>query len=240
MRELNMKIIKPRWSWISKPPYGEALKVVELATRLCYKSENKIGDGTAEPLIRKIIQMGHHSVLEHVQLTARLITSRGISHELVRHRLCAFSQESTRYVDYEGKDMEFIQPSWVHDDCLATSLHQLRSLKECDYDFHMAPGADCYREFRWIRFIEEAEKQYKELRDQDLPPQFARGVLPNDLKTEMIMSANIRQWRHIFNLRVLNKTGRAHPDVVGLLLPMYEDLRCTYPVFFEDMEAKGV
>ena len=235
-----MKIIKSSCELLSSISYAEALRLIELATRVCYKSEAKIGEGTAEPLIRKIIQNNHLSPLEHVQLTFRLITSRAILAELTRHRICSFSVESTRYCSYGDKDIEFIQPVWVSDSVLDLVQKQLVSFRHNDYDFHMSPESEFWKEFKWLRSLEDVEMAYKDLLIKGLAPQNARGVLPQDLKTEIIMSCNLWELRHIFSLRVLGTSGTPHPDMKALLEPMFWQLKEQFPVFFEDLNNENV
>ena len=232
-----MKIIKQSHTIIFDPLYHSALRTCESAIRTCYKSEERMAEVTAEPLIRKIIKNGHHSCLEHIQFTFRLITNRGVTHELVRHRIgVAYSQESTRFVDYNGKEMEFIQPYWVSDQALQFCLRQHESFKRGESDFLTTPHDEHYPVYLWLTSLEKAENDYKLLRVKGVLPQFARGVLPNDLKTEIVMSANVRALRHLFELRVLGRTGQPHPDIKALLMPLYIWFREHYPVFFLDLE----
>ena len=202
-----MKIIEATHKIIKAPLYGEALKLLELAARVCYKSEDKIKPGSAEKLIESCIRRGHHSILEHVNITVKFICSRGISHELVRHRHCAFSQESTRYVNMGGKEIEFIKPWW--------------------YDKEKPHVVD-----KWRNHMHDCVFYYQELLIEELPPQAARGVLPNDLKTEIIVTTNIREWRHILDLRT---DGAAHPDMRNLMRPLLAEFKEKYPVLFDDV-----
>lgn len=199
-----MKIIKPSVAWEHGPSYPEALRVVEMAARTCYKSFDKSGADTAEPLIRHCIKLGHESILEHVAFGLRLITDRGVMAELTRHRIgVAFSIESTRYCRYAG-EIEFVSPWWYEDN---------------DRVFENA--------------CRVAEVSYRALLKNGLSPQGARAVLPNCLKTEIVATANIREWRHIFKLR---RSSAAHPDMKGLMDRAYEIARMNYPVFFEEVE----
>lgn len=200
-----MKIIEASHEIENGPAYILALQVIEAAARTCYKSENKIKEGSAEKLIRSCIRRGHESILEHISISVRFICSRGISHEMVRHRLCAFSQESTRYVRYDG-EMEFIRPQWLDGTNSATA-----------YDY-------------WNVLMEHAEYIYKEMLSVGNTPQEARDVLPNALKTELVMTANLRTWRHILNLRT---DKAAHPDMRALMKPLLVEFKKEYPVFFE-------
>lgn len=102
-----MKIMEQSWGWVQKPV--SPLENIEKAGRTCYKSENRITPGSAEKFVKTILELGHETVIEHSYASVRFITNRGVTHELVRHRLCSFCQESTRYVKYNG-EMEFIKP----------------------------------------------------------------------------------------------------------------------------------
>ena len=202
-----MKIIKPSVEIVAMPDYPEALRIIEAAARTCYKSEDKIGPGSAEKLIRHCIRRGHESVLEHVGFTFKIVTDRGVMAELTRHRIgVAFSVESTRYVRYDG-DMAFAEPWWWED---------------------YLDGAAPRRTF--IFACRHAEDAYRSMINHGFPPQAARAVLPLALATTITMTANIREWRHIFKLRCDNA---AHPDMV-LVMAMARDIaREKLPVFFE-------
>ncbi len=202
-----MKIIKPSVEIVAMPDYPEALRIIESAARTCYKSEDKIGPGSAERLIRHCIRRGHESVLEHVGLTFKIVTDRGVMAELTRHRIgVAFSVESTRYVRYDG-DMAFVEPWWWEDEAL---------------------DEICKRHF--IVACEDAEDRYTEMLKHGLPPQAARAVLPMALATTITMTANIREWRHIFKLRC---DKSAHPDMVRVMTMPWGIAREKLPVFFE-------
>ena len=202
-----MKIIKQSVEIVAMPDYPEALRIIEAAARTCYKSEDKIGPGSAEKLIRHCIKRGHESVLEHVGFTLKLVTDRGVMAELTRHRIgVAFSVESTRYVRYDG-DMGFVEPWWWED----AALDEI-----------------CKRHF--IVACEDAEDRYTEMLKHGLPPQAARAVLPMALATTITITANIREWRHIFKLRC---DKAAHPDMVRVMTMARDIARERLPVFFE-------
>ena len=181
-------------------------KNIELSGRTCYKSEDKITEDSAKKFVEMIIKRGHESVLEHQNITVKFITDRGVTHELVRHRLAAYSQESTRYVNYKG-GMEVIQPI----------------------------GLGSLGMYDWRIAMESSEKAYKELIDKKYAPQVARSVLPNSLKTEIVMTANVREWRHVFKLRCSNA---AHPQIKLLMLPLLEELWKKLPAFFADTRSE--
>jgi len=208
-----MKVIKQGhailYPNIHHPSVAEALvKRIEAAGRTCYKSEDKITSDSAVKFVGKIRDLGHESVLEHETIQVKFITDRGVTHELVRHRIgIAFSQESTRYCDYGGGDVVFINPVW--------------------YDESQPDTQD-----RWTDAMLTAERYYKDLRSLGWSPQQARAVLPNSLKTEIVVTANIREWRHIFRLRC---SPRAHPQMRSLMIPLLKDMSLYLPILFQDL-----
>lgn len=205
-----MRIINPSVELMYPPAYSELLGKVERGARTCYKSEDKINEESAEPLIKRLILIGHGSVLEHSSLSVRFICDRGVSHELVRHRLCSISQESTRYCNYGGekfgREVTFIKPCFWIDDS-----YQLNA---------------------WYEAMGNAEDSYLALLEEGASPQEARSVLPNSLKTEIVVTANIRQWRLIFAQRC---DKAAHVQMRQVMLPVLKTFIEMYPVFFEDM-----
>jgi thymidylate synthase (FAD) len=185
-----------------------AEEAIEGAGRTCYKSEDKITPGSAEKFVNGIVKSGHHSVIEHANATVRFITNRGVTHELVRHRLAAYSQESTRYVDYQG-EMEFIKPVWMDRKIVAYESNS--------------------PELEWFLFMEDCERRYKSLRELGWRPEQAREVLPNSLKTEIVMTANFREWMHVFKLRCSKK---AHPQIRALMRACYHQFLDEWPSVF--------
>lgn len=203
-----MKIINASYS-IETPIDGkQILKRIEKAGRTCYKSEDRITAESAEAFIQKLIERGHESVLEHESLTVRFICDRGVSHEIVRHRLASYSQESQRYVRYND-DIEFINP-------------------------HM-PNAKAHE--AWQELCERAEETYRELLSYGVQPQQARSVLPNSTKTEIVMTANLREWRHFLKLRTAKA---AHPQMRELTVPLLKELQERIPVIFDDIKEDNI
>lgn len=201
-----MKFVEQYWSF-ERPVDGlEMLRAIERAGRTCYKSEDKITNDSAKAFCERIIRSGHYSVLEHVSISVRIVTNRGVSHELVRHRLASYSQESTRYCDYSGGDIQFIMPIWTGGDVM------------------VGPFVDA---------CANAEQSYKALIDLGWTPQQAREVLPNALRTELVMTCNVREWRHFFKLRC---SKRAHPQMRDLALSMLYGFRYQIPVLFDGLE----
>jgi len=192
---------------ILSPPVWDPLAYLEVIGRVCYKSEDKITANSAKGFVQRIIDSGHHSVIEHVNLTVRFITNRGVTHELVRHRLASYSQESTRYVNYGNTDMAFIVPVWWNE--------ASREAKDC-----------------FERACSDAEEEYGTLLGLGWTPQQAREVLPNALKTEIVVTANVREWRHIFTLRT---SKAAHPQMRHLMKRTLVGFIEKFPVLFDDL-----
>lgn len=185
-----MRIVEPSATMLFPTCEADAveqMKLIERAGRVAYRSEDRITEDSYIRFIDMIISKGHESVLEHAHASILFVTDRGVSHELVRHRIASFTQESTRYCNYAGKDMEFVAPV---------------DLKDADRP-------------RWEMDMQLAERAYNCMLADGYSPQVARSVLPNALATRIVVTANLREWRHILQLR-LNKA--AHPDMQRLML----------------------
>lgn len=198
-----MKIIRQSFDILSpkESEFVSEAKLIEIAGRTAYKSEDKIALDSYDKFIRGIISRGHEAVIEFGSMTVKFVTDRGVSHELVRHRMCSFVQESTRYCDYSkgkfNKQVTFVRPS--------------------TWDFWSLASQQA-----WHSDMESAEIRYLQMIRFGCSPQQARSALPNSLKTEIVVRANFREWRHIFRLRALSPA--AHPDMRALMIPFY--LRC--------------
>jgi thymidylate synthase (FAD) len=202
------------------------LTTIELAGRTCYKSEEAITVNSAVPFIRTLIKSGHESVLEHASVTVRWICDRGVSHELVRHRIgVAYSQESTRYCNYKG-GVTFIVPSWME---WRDNENMTVDERGCYCGWFGLPLA----ELTWFKQMLSAETAYIGLLEKGWTPQQARSVLPNSLKTEVVITANMREWRHILKLRT---SPKAHPDMQLIAKKTLELFReQDFGVLFEDI-----
>lgn len=205
---INMKIITPSVSLEEDIERFAILQKIERAGRTCYKSEAKITVQSASEFVRKIIKSGHDSVIEHHSISFRIICDRGVSHEIVRHRLASYSQESTRYCDYEG-EIQFVAISDVHG------------------------GLTDDQRKEWESAMQYAEGAYNRLRASNLAPQLARSVLPNSLKTEIVMTANLREWRHFLKLRTSKKS---HPQMREVAIMIYQILVNRLPEVFDDIK----
>ncbi len=214
-----MKIIKQSWSFVSKPNGEEILSLIEEAGRTCYKSEDKITKESTRKFVKSVIDSRHHSVIEHGNISVRIITDRGVTHELVRHRLAAYSQESTRYCNYSKDKFEneitVILPIWFY----KGQNNPLNNERAFQYQ-------------TWYKTCVSIEERYFDLLKQGQTPQEARSVLPNSLKTEIVMTANLREWRHVFSLRC---SPKAHPQMRRLMLDMLGRFSEKVPIIFDDI-----
>jgi thymidylate synthase (FAD) len=204
-----MKIILPSYKIEYLKSGLEILHNIELYGRTCYKSEDMITETSAEKFIKMLIVRGHHSVIEHENMTVRFIIDRGVSHELVRHRLCAFSQESTRYCNYGH-------------------VGEITVIKPCFYK-------EGSREYEtWQSACQVSEAAYNRLVEAGGKPEYARSVLPNSLKTEIVVTANLREWRHILTLRTAQA---AHPQMREVMIPLLKELTERVAIIFDDIAA---
>lgn len=212
-----MKITQAGWEILTpiSKDGQEELKAIEQAARTCYKSEaNPDDELAAAKLVLRLISNGHEAMLEHQSLSVRFICDRAVSHELVRHRMASFAQESQRYCNYSrdkfGNEVTFVQPWWMDE--------------EDDVGYH-----------DWILACESAENAYFKLLSYGYPPQKARIVLPNCTKTEIVVTANYREWRHIFQLRTAKD---AHPDMQWLMNSLLYEVQKKIPVIFDDIPVR--
>lgn len=213
-----MIIVKPAYEIISQNDYPSMLEKIEKAGRVCYKSENRISEGTAETFIRGILKRGHESVIEHEGISVRVICDRGVTHEIVRHRVASYSQESTRYCNYTN-DKFSSQISCID---IATG-----------FQYDLNNETDCKKYEVWQEAMKASEKYYFRLLELGAKPQEARSVLPNSLKTELVMTMNLREWRHFFRLRCATA---AHPQMRELACMILADFIKRFPIFFEDLQ----
>ena len=205
-----MKTIKPYFIIESDIDGEKILKQIEKAGRTAYKSEDKITDKSAVKFVSMISSRGHYSVIEHESITVRIICDRGISHEIVRHRLASYTQESTRYCNYTkgkfGNEITVIEPSfWQQDD---------------------------EKYLIWKQTIKIIENAYNDLIKLGSTPQEARSILPNSLKTEIVITMNLREWKHFFILRT---SEAAHPQMREIAIPLLKEFKKLIPVIFDDI-----
>lgn len=205
-----MKVIAPMVEILDDIDGEKLLSKIERAGRVCYKSEDKITPESSKKFIQNILSSGHESVIEHEKISVRIICDRGVTHEIVRHRIASYSQESTRYCNYTkdkfGKELTFIKP--------------------CFWD----ESSEMYK--LWLSEMQMIEFTYNKLIALGAKPQEARAVLPNSLKTEIIVTMNLREWRHFFKLRT---SERAHPQMREIAQMLLEKFREQIDVIFDDI-----
>ena len=218
-----MKIIKPSYEILTPISDGgiKELQHIEKIGRVCYKSEDRITDDgeSAKKFVKMLISNGHEAMIEHSSLSVKFVVDRGVSHELVRHRIASFAQESTRYCNYSkdkfGNEITVILP--------------------CFFDTGMGILSNSLVYQEWKLACECAEERYFNLLKTGATPQQARTVLPNSLKTEITITANYREWRNFFKLRTAEP---AHPQMREVTIPLRKELKTLIPIIFDDIEVK--
>lgn len=209
-----MKIIEPSYT-ILRPcaldavARKDALHAIADAARTCYKSTGT-DDAT---LVMQLVRSGHEAMLEHYGLTVRFVVDRGVSHEIVRHRMASYAQESTRYCNY-CKDKFGGEISVICPDAFK-------------------PGSEARRTWKTICML--SEDVYLEMVYNGTPPELARSVLPHALATELVMTANFREWRHFLALRAVGTTGKPHPQIRQVAAPLLRELAAWLPEVFGDL-----
>ncbi len=206
-----MKIIEPSVELVDDFDAAAIMRKLERAGRVCYKSEGNIKSDSAEKFIRGIIKRGHESVIEHASVSFKIVCDRGVTHELVRHRLASYSQESTRYCDYGagkfGGELTFIKPCFWSED---------------DDNFKL-----------WSQTMSLIERNYLAMRAAGARPEQARSILPNSLKTEIFVTMNLRELRHFLKLRT---SKNAHPQMRQVALKILDVLTDKLPAVFDDIQ----
>lgn len=209
-----MNIIKPSYIIEQELNECEMLKAIERAGRTCYKSENLVSEESAKKFVTNILKLGHESVIEHEKITVRIICDRGVSHEIVRHRIASYSQESTRYCNYcndrFGNELTFIEPCFFSSDS----------------------EEDIKNKQVWLDTMAMIEKNYNMLIENGAKPEEARAILPNSLKTEIVVTMNLRAWRHFFKLRA---DKSAHPQIREIANMILDEFKEKLPTIFGDI-----
>lgn len=205
-----MEIIKQSYEILIEIDREQILKNIERIGRVCYKSEGRINEDSAYGFVEMLMRKEHLGLLEHNIISVRFITDRGISHEIVRHRLASYAQESTRYCNYAneqfGKQLTFIEPCYW--------------------------AKDTYAYKAWFNLCVNIEELYKSMRLAGNAPEEIRAILTNSLKTEIIVTMNLREWRHFFKLRTAIS---AHPQMRDLVIPLLEEFRNKIPIIFDTL-----
>ena len=211
-----MKIIKPSYEILTPIDTEDIYRKIERIGRICYKSEAAISEESGERFVRNLVKRGHEAMLEHAHITVIFTVDRGVSHELVRHRMASFAQESTRYCNYSqdkfGSEITVIEPCYLEH------------------------GSPAYCD--WKQAMKTCEESYLEMLTAGSTPQKARAVLPNSLKTEIAVTANLREWRHILKLRAAGVTGQPHPQMAEIMIPLLKEFQEKLPAVFDDIAMK--
>ena len=224
-----MNILKAGFEILTPISEGgiDELKHIEKIGRVCYKSEGNITeDGeSAKKFVKMLIERGHEAMIEHSSLSVKFVVDRGVSHELVRHRIASFAQESTRYVNYSLEKF-------------GNEINVIDIRNGIDFDNKMKNmNAETVELIirEWLLAMEDAEKHYMKMIELGATPQIARSVLPNSTKTEITITADYREWRNFFKLRVPNT---AHPQMREVTIPLLEELKARLPIIFDDISEE--
>ena len=198
---------------------------IEEVARKCYKSEDAMDAGSAEKMCRMLVKNGHEAMLEHASITVCFFVDRGVTHEMVRHRIASFAQESTRYCNYSkgkfGNTVTYID--------IRNGMRRDASVQKLGAETQMV----IYQE--WISACADAEMHYMRMLDMGASPQIARSVLSKSTKSELVVTRNVREWRHLFRLRALGEPGKPHPQMQEVALPLLETLAEFLPALFSDL-----
>ena len=226
-----MILISPSYEILcdNKDSYKEYVyKQIADAARTCYKSEGSSRPDADIRLIKRLVASGHEAMLEHASITVKFITDRGISHEIVRHRMASFAQESQRYCRYS--DSKFGN---------AITYCKIKDALEIDpVTIKLTAEQKTFLLNEWLEACKDAEKHYLRILDIGASPQIARSVLNNSTKTEIVVTANIREWRHILSLRAAGTTGKPHPQMIELMAPLLKEFSEWMPELFQDIEKE--
>lgn len=244
-----MQIVKPYAKIISIKNREEGidlLKKIEWAARISHRSEDKQTESSWERFVRAVVlRHGDWSVTEHAGVTVDTLTDRGVTHEIVRHRLLSPTQQSTRFVNHEtGMPPTFIYPipgveclrceKWgdepylCYDEDQKTRMHHVRHYGTSNIEKQEA----CPYDPDWMEAIHRSEDAYKTLIKKGWRPQEARSVFPTGLASRIVITANLRNWRCVFMQRV---TKEAHPQMRQIMIPLLAEFQEKIPILFDDI-----
>jgi thymidylate synthase (FAD) len=228
--KVEITVVEPRYEWtdLSCITFDLITKHIEECGRTCYKSEQYMDYYSANKFVKRICRNNHESVLEHATLTSRIICSRACSHQLVRHRIAAYSQESMRYCNYGKKGLQVICPP---------SIGLPRGIYVCD----LRDGKFCYsdgyeligEQADWLFAIGVAYSEYLSELDRGIKPEDARFILPNATKTEVMTTMNLRMWRHVIRERAINP--KAQWEIRSIFSDIHKHLKARLPAVFGDL-----
>ena len=216
--------LKPTYQILTPIDSEHILKLIEEVGRTCYKSEDRITDDSCVNFVSGIVKRGHEAVIEHFNITVKLTVDRGVTHEIVRHRIASYAQESTRYCNYAqdkfGGEVTYID--------LKGGMELDPKVSALDAE----TASEIYRE--WVDACLDAERHYFKMLELGASPQIARSVLNNSTKSEICITMNMREWRHFFKLRTATA---AHPQMREAVIPLLDEFKKTIPVLFDDIEC---
>ena len=222
-----MRTLKPQHVIIGKDQIEghKILKHIEKIARTCYKSEDLINDESAEKMIKKLIKMNHLAMIEHASVSVLFTCDRGVTHEIVRHRVASYAQESTRYVNYSkdkfGNEIGYID--------IAGGIALDTKMKDLPVETIDTIISE------WHQACIDAEKHYMKMLELGATPQIARSVLNNSTKSDINVTMNLREWRHFFELRC---DSPAHPQMRELVIPLLKEMSEVIPIVFDDLVEK--
>ena len=212
-----MKVIEPSYSFLGDIDGVAMLQKIEIAKRICYQSEDRITQDSYLASAADLIARGHEAMLEHASISVLFTIDRGVANEIVRHRIASFAQSSTRYCNFSqdkfGNEITVIRPCFLRNGTVA-------------YD-------------EWYEACAVAEQKYFSLLRIGMKPEEARDVLPISTMTKLVMTANLREWRHFFKLRAVGTTGKPHPQMLQVTVPLLGDFKKIIPVVFNDLVVDG-
>lgn len=225
-----MIIVRPHFNIETKIEQKKNLKKIEEAGRTCYKSETKATEDSYIDFIKMLISKKHFSVLEHEIITVKFIIDRGVANELVRHRIASFSQESSRYCNYtKNGEIQFILPNWFK-----MPLSEIDKIIKMLEDGERFVFNEYQDEINWLTVLKRIEENYMSLINiYKWTPQEARSILPNATKTEIVVTANLREWRTILEQRT---SKEAHPQMREVMIPLLRKLQKELPIIFDDIK----
>ena len=248
-----MKIIKAGYQ-IMKPDLDDpktaamVYRDIEESGRTCYVSGASMTEESGEKFVRTMAKNGHDAMLEHASMKVKFIVDRGISHEMVRHRICSFAQESTRYCNYSkdkfGNEITVIEPCF-YDSIPKEEKELCRRALHNPFDeeankFIIDGVTNLHKRYaRWYDDCLTSEKDYLAMLELGATPEEARSVLPHSLKTEIVVYTNMREWREIFKLRAAGEHGNPHPQIIEVMVPLLNECKLKLPALFDDIKAIG-
>lgn len=239
-----MRIINPSFEFADEINAEQMLDKIEKAYRICYMSEP---NGNRNAFIANKIKIGHESPLEHASVSVIITTNRGVTHELVRHRIASYSQSSTRYCNFSkdkfGNEITFVRPEWVDERVLGEYHYdyaEMEVFKTFPKELSELMRADvAIPDIEWVDSCNIVEDEYlRMINDHGWTPERARDVLNNSVATTIMVTMNLREWRHFFKLRAIGTTGKPHPDMLQITIPMLAAFKKKIPVVFDDLNIE--